>query len=79
MDCFEYKGKSYPFKCVFFRSEGMGLIVSCEDLARALLPNGSEYDSEEARLIDEQVFFFVPNDVLNKEEEAIEKYVGEAI
>ena len=77
--CFEYKGKSYPYKAVYFQNEGVDYIVSCEDLNAALLPNGVDYDSDEARHIDEQVFFFVPDAVLNESDEFIEEYVSAAM
>ena len=43
------------------------------------MPNGSDYDSEEAKDIDEKVFFFVPYRILNKSDEIIEKYVNETL
>lgn len=79
MNYFEYKGISYPFKSIYFHSADAEYIVSCEDLEKALLPDGSSYDSEEARFIDEQIFFFLSFDMLNQSEEVIEQYVSEAL
>ena len=79
MEYFEYKGKAYPFKSVYFQNEGNEYIISTEALSSVLLPNGSDYDSDEAKCIDGKVFFFVPEDILNKSDEFIERYVGEVI
>lgn len=79
MEYFEYKGKSYPSKSVYFQNENNEYIISKEDLSSALLQNGSDYDSDEARYIDEKIFFFVPEDILTKSDEFIERYVDEGI
>ena len=79
MRYFEYKGKTYPFKSVYFHNEDAQFIISCEELDTTLMPNGSDYDSEEAKDIDEKVFFFVPYRILNKSDEIIEKYVNETL
>lgn len=79
MDYFEYKGKSYPFRTVYFQNEDTSYIVSSEELNSVLLPDGSSYDSEEARYIDEKIFFFVSENILDKSDETIEKYVSEAL
>lgn len=79
MDYFEYKGKTYPYKSVYFQSENLSYIISCEELDSALLSDSSSYDSEEAKYIDEQFFFFVPKNILNESNEVIERYVKEAL
>ena len=79
MECFEYKGKTYPYKSVYFQNENLNYIISCEELNSVLLPDGSSYVSEEAKYIDEQVFFFVPKNLLNESNEQIERYVKEAL
>lgn len=79
MEYFEYKGKSYPYKSIYFQNANVNCIISCEELNSALLPDSSSYDSEEAKYIDEQIFFFVPEDIFNQSEEVIEKYVSEAL
>lgn len=79
MDYFEYKGKIYPYKSVYFQNENMNYIISCEELNSVLLPDSSSYDSEEAKYIDEQIFFFVPKNILNESNEIIERYVKEAL
>ena len=76
---FEYKGKHYPFKYVYFKNEDTQHIISCEELDTVLIPNGSDYDSDQAKDIDEKIFFFVPYSVLNESDEIIEKYVNEAL
>jgi len=79
LEYFEYEGKSYPFKSVYFQNEDANYIISCEKLNKVLLPNGFDYDSDKAKNIDEQIFFFVPDDMINESDEVIEKYVSEAI
>ena len=79
MEYFEYKEKTYPYKSVYFQNENLNYIISCEELNSALLSDSSSYDSEEAKYIDEQIFFFVPQNVLNESDEVIERYVKEAL
>lgn len=79
MEYFEYNGKSYPFKSVYFQNDNSEYNISTEDLSYELFPNGSDYDSDEARDIDEKIFFFVPERILNNSDAFIEKYISEAI
>ena len=79
MDYFEYKGKNYPYKTIYFQSEENAYIVATEELEHVLLPDGCTYDSEEARCIDEQIFFFVGDDILSQPDDFIEKYVTESL
>ena len=79
MNYFEYNGKNYPFKTIYFQSEENDCIIATEELEHELLPNSESYNSEEAKLIDEQIFFFVPDNILEKADNLIEKYVMESL
>lgn len=56
-----YEGKTYPAKWV--EVEGFGeRYVSVESLEKALMPN-EEYKNDDARWLDERIFFYVPDEV----------------
>lgn len=62
-------GREYPVKTL--ETPGLaGLSISTEELNDALMLNGN-YASEEARLIDEQIFYYVPQEVFAKTDEEI--------
>ena len=63
----EYKGKEYP--AVWVEIPGWGeYIVSVESLEKELLPDGVTYTDEEARYIDEQIFYYVDDDEIERED-----------
>ena len=78
-DYVEFCGKKYPCRTIFLHDENASHTVATERLEKALLPDGETYSSGEARTIDEQIFFFVPDAMLGEPEEAIESYVREAL
>ena len=54
--------------------------ISCEDLNDILFDLSGNYKSREARMIDEQIFFYVSESmVINCKEEEIEQYIYESI
>lgn len=65
----EFDGKKYPVKYV------CGNLVSTESLDEAIMTNDGEYVSEEARRIDEQIDFFIPDAMIRKSEEKIMDYI----
>lgn len=79
MNYFDYNGKNYPFKTIYFQSVENEYVIATEELERDLLPDSESYNSEEAKLIDEQIFFFVPDNIFRQSEQIIEKYVNEAL
>ena len=79
MNYFDYSGKNYPFKTIYFQSEENDYIIATEELEHDLLFDSESYNSEEAKLIDAQIFFFVPENILEKSDDIIEKYVMESL
>ena len=50
----------YPARKVAIESYGSELTISTEDLEAVLINEDGGYTYPEARLIDEQIFFYVP-------------------
>lgn len=63
-DTMTYKGKMYPVKEYHIKGFGDRLI-SVESFENALIKDG-DYVDDEARAIDEQIFYFVPDRQWNK-------------
>ena len=64
---------------MYFQNENSSYIIAQESFERILWAENGTYVSDEAKSIDEQIFFFVPDEILNQSEELIEKYVSEAL
>lgn len=79
LDFFEYNNLKYPCKTIYFPDFDCHYIVATEDLERQLLPNGGAYHSEIAEDIDERIFFFVPNEILFKDDDYIVQFIGESL
>lgn len=74
----EFQKTLYPVKTVFIKGYGERLIAG-ESLEGALLKDG-QYVSSEARLVDEEIFFYVPDKFLRMlSKEALAKKVEEAL
>ena len=71
----EYRGKEYPAYCVEIPGWG-DYIVNVKSLEDALLPDGN-YADDEARWIDEQIFFYVPGTEIERED--LGKYVAKNV
>ena len=54
-------------------------VVSIDTLDVALMTKDGSYVSDEARAIDEGIFFYVPEDKIELDEEALAQYVKEEI
>lgn len=63
----EYKGKVYPVYEVEIPGWGIQL-VSVESLENALLTQDYEYVDDKARYIDEQIFFYVGDDDIERDD-----------
>lgn len=73
-----YKGKEYPVKeIVLFAGteDAMRTNVSTEELSNALYDPESGYRDEEARRIDESIYFFLNDETFNKSKEEIVEYL----
>ena len=60
LDFILFAGNKYPARNVAIKGYGSELIISTEDLEAMLINEDGSYSSPEARLIDEQIFFYVP-------------------
>lgn len=73
-----YKGKKYPVKeIILFDSteDAMRVNVSTEELSQALYDSESGYRDEEARHIDESIYFFLDAEMFNKSKKEIVEYL----
>ena len=60
LDFIIFAENMYPARNVAIEGYGSELIISTEDLETVLINEDGGYTSTEARLIDEQIFFYVP-------------------
>ena len=68
-----YFGREYMCRWVNIGSSVE--LVAGEDLERELFNERDEYVSEEAKIIDESVFFYVPAEVIERDKSVCEAYV----
>lgn len=73
MDSISYDGKEYPLRYVYIPTFGERWIstLSLEDR----LINEDGYAEEDARLIDDLVFFYVPDRMIRDPEAKLSQYV----
>ena len=69
-----FNGKEYPVRDINVRTFGQRTIAG-ESLEEALINNKDRYVSEEAKAIDEQIFFFVEDKWLNCGDEQLAAHV----
>ncbi len=74
----EFNGKEYPTKLLDIPNFGEKLI-SVESLEKTLFDTEGFYVSDEARVIDEKIFFFVPDDIIDEDEKEIAEFVEEVV
>jgi hypothetical protein len=55
------------------------VLISTSSLNNALMNNGSDYVSEEAKNIDEEIYFFVEDDEIELNEEDLIKIVSSQV
>ena len=60
LDFILFEENIYPVRYVAIEGYESELMISTEDLEAVLINEDGGYTSPEARLIDEQVFFYVP-------------------
>lgn len=74
----KYNGKEYPSRTI--EVPGFGeRTISVESLEDALLDADSLYVSDEAQVIDEKIFFYVPDDVIDDDDESLAWLIKEAL
>lgn len=74
----EFNGKEYPTKLLNIPGFGERL-VSIESLEKTLFDTKGFYVSDEAQVIDEKIFFFVPDDVIDEDEKEIVEFIEEVV
>lgn len=76
MEQIKFNNELFPFREVEF--DFGKRLISTENLNEKILDNNGNYSSEEARYIDESIFFFVDNISINLEEKTlISKIISE--
>jgi hypothetical protein len=63
LDYIIFAENMYPARKVAIEGYGSELMISTEDLEAVLINEDGGYTSPEARLIDEQIFFYVPKGI----------------
>ena len=61
LDFIIFEEDTYPVRYVAIEGCESELMISTEDLEAVLIDEDGGYTSPEARLIDEQIFFYVPD------------------
>ena len=74
----EFDGKEYPTKLLNIPGFGERL-VSVESLEKSLMDAEGFYASDEALAIDEKIFFYVPDDVINEDEKSLVDFIMEVM
>ena len=76
----EYKGIDYTVRETYHKVHGGNVLIGSYSLEEALLNQEGDYADEKARCIDEQIYAYVADDVLNLlSNEEFENYVNENI
>lgn len=74
-----FNDKVFPFRNVFLDNIDLMITVSTIDLNALLFNNKGEYISENARYIDEQIYFFVDKEQLALPEDQLVQYLKKNI
>ena len=70
-----YKGSNYLVREIQL-SEDETVLVGTETLERALIdPVTSQYTDDEAKSIDEEIYFYVPSDMIMKDDDELTEFV----
>lgn len=76
-----FDGEEYPTRLIALDMPNLsGYQLICVDsLDVALMTKDGCYVSEEARAIDEEVFFYVPDTMIDADEQTLRQYVKEMV
>lgn len=74
MNTISYNGKEYPVKEVYI--DGEWLTVAEDRLEKKLFDENGNYISDEAKLIDEAIYCFVPAKKFGKADPVLTSYVA---
>ena len=76
LDFIVFAENKYPTRKVAIEGYESALMISTEDLEAVLINEDGGYTSPEARLIDEQVFFYVPKRIaVDCSDEEVAEYI----
>ena len=74
----KFDGKEYPTKLLNIPNFGEKLI-SVESIEESLHDAEGFYVSDEARVVDEKIFFYVPDDVIDDDDESLTEFIEEIV
>ena len=74
----KFNGREYPTKLLNIPGFGEKL-VSIEGLEKTLFDAEGFYVSDEARVIDEKIFFYVPDNIINSNEKSLVELIEEVV
>jgi len=76
LDYIIFAENMYPARKVAIEGYGSELMISTEDLEVVLIDEDGGYTSPEARFVDEQIFFYVPERIaLDCSDEEVTEFV----
>jgi hypothetical protein len=78
MTLIEFNDKKYPTRLLNIPGFG-AMLVSVESLEKSLHNAEGFYVSDEARLVDEKIFFYVPDDIIDDDDESLTEFVEEIV
>ncbi len=70
-----FNGMSFPCREVLFSGKERVSLIATESLENLLLTDESTYVNSEAQKVDDQIFFFVPDNVIHQSPDLIKNYV----
>ena len=78
---FRFNGEDYPTRLIALDMPEISgqRLISVDSLDVALMAKDGCYVSEEARAIDEEVFFYVPDKMIDAEENILIQYVKDMV
>ena len=78
---FRFNGEEYPTRLIALDMPEISgqQVISVDSLDVALMTKDGCYVSEEARAIDEEVFFYVPDKMIDAEENILIQYVKDMV
>lgn len=77
MSYIRFKGTDFPLREAI--KNGQTILVASESLDKALCPNGEDYCCPEAKAIDENIFCFVPDEVIDVSDDELNALVDEFV
>ena len=76
LDFIIFEEGTHPVRCVAIVGRESELMIFTEDLEAVLINEDGGYTSPEARLIDEHIFFYVPEGIaMDCSDEEVAKFV----